>query len=130
MAAAPFTWADTHRAPQRAGLQISHSSESAGWPWLFASLQFGKDYEASFPAVENHLLVMLITGRIFFSGCIGTLSVRRTLLAGSVSLTPGGFDLTSQVKSDTSLCIFMCAANCSNRSRRRCLAAAGSHLNP
>ena len=100
MAAAPFTWADTHRAPQRAGLQISHSSESAGWPWLFASLQSGKDYEASFPAVENHLLVMLITGRIFFSGCIGTLSVRRTLLAGSVSLTPGGFDLTSQVKSD------------------------------
>ena len=99
MALAPLTWADTHRAPQRAGLHVSHSSEDAGWTSLFASLQAGQRYEVTFPAVKHHLLVIPVASKVAIMGNIGGLPTHHTLLPGSITLIPGGFAGTTRIVS-------------------------------
>jgi AraC family transcriptional regulator len=96
----PFSYLETHRVVHQRGNLVHQSSEGAGWPSLFASVQTEACYEGFFPAIKDHLVVIPLKQSVRFSRRIGGELQERILPPGSTTITPGGADFSVRTESD------------------------------
>jgi AraC family transcriptional regulator len=98
----PFTVNETHGVLLRPQHRIIAASDRLGWKSLYASTQREAPYEASYPSVPDHFVVLHLDGpvtvnRILHKSCPG-----RDIPPGGVSLLPGNHDFGVRLGGDLS----------------------------
>jgi AraC family transcriptional regulator len=99
MTRSPFSYPDTHRVVRQPGSFVHCSSETAGWPSMFACICSEAPYEGSFAAVKDHLLVVPLNKPVRFSRRIAGELQEQILPPGSTTITPGGADFSIRTSS-------------------------------
>jgi AraC family transcriptional regulator len=80
----------THGIVSRPGNRVRATSEELGWGSVLASVQRELPFDGVFPAVDDHLLVVHLSGPVRVRGMIRDNAVARTVPPGHVFLWPGG----------------------------------------
>jgi AraC family transcriptional regulator len=94
-----FSYLETHHVVHQPGNLVHRSSEDAGWSSLFASVCSEAPYEGSFPAVNDHLVVIPLKQPVGFTRRICGEIQERILPPGSTTITPGGADFSIRTSS-------------------------------
>ena len=89
---APFGVRETHGILIRPGAEIRASSDRR-WSSIFASAQREHPYEGLFPAVNDQLLVLHVSGPVEVVRRLGANTARCAVPAGGIHLIPGGMEL-------------------------------------
>jgi len=95
----PFSYLETHEVVHRPGSLVHCTSETAGWPSLFACICSEAPYEGSFAAVKDHLVVIPLNKPVRFTRRIGGELQEQILPPGSATITPGGADFSIRTSS-------------------------------
>jgi AraC family transcriptional regulator len=83
---------ETHGILMRPEHSIAACSDNLGWNSLYASVQHELPYEASFDAVEDHLMILHLGGPVGVERRLGSKRERRIVPAGGLFILPGGID--------------------------------------
>ncbi len=83
---------ETHGILMRSEHCIRDRSDGRGWRSLYASVQHEAPYEASFNAVEDHLLILHLNGPVAVERRLGAKRERRVVPPGGLFILPGGLD--------------------------------------
>jgi AraC family transcriptional regulator len=87
-----FRVQETHGILMRSEHSIRDRSDDLGWRSLYASVQHEAPYEASFNAVEDHLLILHLNGPVAVERRLGAKVERRVVPPGGLFILPGGLD--------------------------------------
>jgi AraC family transcriptional regulator len=63
-----------------------------GWASLYASAQHEKPYEDQYAAVDDHLIVLHLSGPVAVTRILGRHPARRVIVPGGLFILPGGMD--------------------------------------
>jgi len=99
MTRSPFSYSETHKVVRQPGSFVHCSSETAGWPSLFACICSEAPYEGSFAAVKDHLVVVPLNKPVRFTRRIAGELQEQILSPGSATITPGGADFSIHTSS-------------------------------
>lgn len=87
-----FRVQETHGILMRQEHRIRDRSDDLGWKSLYASVQHEAPYEASFNAVEDHLMILHLNGPVAVERRLGPKVERRVVPPGGLFILPGGMD--------------------------------------
>ena len=87
-----FRVQETHGILMRKEHRIRDRSDGLGWRSLYASVQHEKPYEASFNAVDDHLMILHLNGPVAVERRLGAKRERRVVPPGGLFILPGGLD--------------------------------------
>ena len=87
-----FRVQETHGILLRKEHRIRDRSDGLGWRSLYASVQHEKPYEASFNAVDDHLMILHLNGPVAVERRLGAKRERRVVPPGGLFILPGGLD--------------------------------------
>lgn len=87
-----FRVQDTHGILMRSEHCIRDRSDGLGWRSLYASVQHEAPYEASFNAVDDHLMILHLNGPVAVERRLGAKCERRVIPPGGLFILPGGLD--------------------------------------
>jgi AraC family transcriptional regulator len=86
------TLADTHGLVTRPGTEIWASSEGRGWSSVFATAQHETPFEDEVRAVDDHLIVMHLSGPVRVTRRFEGRDESRVIPPGGAFIMPGGAD--------------------------------------
>jgi AraC family transcriptional regulator len=92
LAPAEFGVGETHGILLRPENQTHATSKGLGWTSLYASAQREKPYEDHYTAVDDHLIVLHLTGPVGVTRLLGRVPARRLIAPGGLFILPGGRD--------------------------------------
>jgi AraC family transcriptional regulator len=84
--------ADTHGLVTRPGTRIWASSEGLGWRSVFATAQREQPFRGHFRAVDDHLIVVHLTGPVRVTRSLCGDEESATILPGGAFIMPGGIE--------------------------------------
>ncbi len=87
-----FKVEETHGILWRPENRIYAKSDELGWSSLYASTQREAPYEAQYPAVQDHLIVLHLDGPVGVRRRLGRDELRRVVPPGGMFVLPGGVD--------------------------------------
>ena len=83
---------DTHGILRRPGVEMLAKSEGLRWSGAFAAMQREVPYEASFPAVDAHLMILHLDGPVKVDRWLGGGHASEVIQPGGTFIMPGGID--------------------------------------
>jgi AraC family transcriptional regulator len=89
---AEFGVEETHGILWRRQNRHLASSKGRGWTSIYASVQDEAPYEAAFPAVADHLLILHLGAPVRVARRIGGALVEQTIPTGGIFFMPGNVD--------------------------------------
>jgi AraC family transcriptional regulator len=89
---AEFGVEETHGILWRRQNRNLASSKGRGWTSIYASVQDEAPYEAAFPAVADHLLILHLGAPVRVARRIGGALVEQTIPTGGIFFMPGNVD--------------------------------------
>ena len=87
-----FGVAETHGILLRPQNSTHVTSNGLGWASLYASAQHEKPYEDRYKAVDDHLIVLHLSGPVAVTRILGRVPARRMIVPGGLFILPGGMD--------------------------------------
>ena len=87
-----FKVSETHGILFRSENRTHRTSKGLGWSSLYASSQFEQPYEDKFDAVDDHLIILHLSGPVAVTRVLGKIPARRTIAPGGLFILPGGHD--------------------------------------
>jgi AraC family transcriptional regulator len=100
MAQSAFKVEETHGILWRPENRIYAKSDELGWSSLYASTQREKPYEAEYPAVQDHLIILHLDGPVGVRRRLGRDEVRRVVAPGGMFVLPGGVDFGVRLENE------------------------------
>lgn len=87
-----FGVAETHGILLRPQNTTHVTSHGLGWGSLYASAQHENPYEDRYAAVDDHLIVLHLSGPVAVTRILGRVPARRMIVPGGLFILPGGMD--------------------------------------
>jgi AraC family transcriptional regulator len=99
-AAATFGVEETHGILWRPENRIYAKSDGRGWSSLYASTQRETPYEAEYPAVQDHLIILHLDGPVGVRRRLGSEESHRIVPPGGLFILPGGVDFGVELEGE------------------------------
>jgi AraC family transcriptional regulator len=100
MAHAGFGVEETHGILWRPENRIYAKSDGLGWSSLYASTQREQPYEAFYPAVQDHLIVLHLDGPVGVRRKLGSSESHRIVPPGGLFILPGGVEFGVELEGE------------------------------
>jgi AraC family transcriptional regulator len=99
-AAATFGVEETHGILWRPENRIYAKSDGRGWSSLYASTQRETPYEAHYPAVQDHLLILHLDGPVGVRRRLGSQESHKIVPPGGLFILPGGVEFGVELEGE------------------------------
>lgn len=98
--AAAFGVEETHGILWRPENRIYAKSDGRGWSSLYASTQRETPYEAEYPAVQDHLIILHLDGPVGVRRRLGSEEYHRIVPPGGLFILPGGVEFGVELEGE------------------------------
>lgn len=99
-AVATFGVEETHGILWRPENRIYAASDGRGWSSLYASTQREVPYEAEYPAVQDHLIILHLDGPVGVRRRLGPLESHKIVPPGGLFILPGGVEFGVELEGE------------------------------
>jgi AraC family transcriptional regulator len=100
MPTAAFGVEETHGILWRPENRIYAKSDGRGWSSLYASTQRETPYEAEYPAVQDHLIILHLDGPVGVRRRLGTVESHKIVPPGGLFILPGGVEFGVELEGE------------------------------